>query len=269
MAVLALLAAATQALLLTSAELDRRSWERTQADAILDGAVTRAVVAITDRRLDWRWPVDATEQSFSYDNIPISVKVQDQLGLIDLNAADGSMIKRLIQAAGQSENSANTLTDRILDWRSGSGLNRLKVATDDDYAAAALSYRPRHGPFQSVEELRLVLGITSELFQKIEPAITVYSGHPAFEPATAPEMALKALYFDRPDEVTKALAARTQNSADSLGSRPGALSSAVSLAGRSFAVSASMKIGNRNYRRKTVVMLTEDPRRPFLTLAWY
>lgn len=267
-AMLALLAAATEALLLTSAELDRRVWERTQADAVLNAAVTRAVLGITDKRQNQRWRVDGADETFTHDNIPVRVRVQDQLGLIDLNAADASMIKRLLQACGQNEDAAAELTDRILDWRSTTGLGRLKDSSDEAYAAAGLSYHPRHGPFQSVGELRLVLGMTAELFQQMEPAVTIYNGHPAFETSTAPEMALRALYLDQPEEVAKVLAMRNADSNGTVGSRSGILSPSISLAGRSFAVTISIQINNRTYRRQTVIMLTEDPRRPFLTLTW-
>jgi general secretion pathway protein K len=262
-AMLALLAAATEALLLTSAELDRRAWERTEADALLNAAVTRAVLGITDKRIDRRWRVDSAEETFTLDDHPVQVRIQDQLGLIDLNAADGSMIKRLLQACGVDEDAAAQLTDRILDWRSTTSLERLKSSSGD--ANQTGRYRPRHGAFQSVAELRLVSGMTPDLFRQMEPAITIYNGHPAFEPSTAPEMALRALYLDRPDEVARVLANRnTENG----GSRAGILSPSITLAGRSFAITVSIQLNHRTYHRQTVIMLTEDSRRPFLTLAW-
>jgi general secretion pathway protein K len=259
-AMLALLAAATQALLLTSAQLNRRAWDQVRADAALDATITRAVLGISDKREDQRWRVDGAPQAFAFDDMPVDVRVQDQLGLIDLNAADSSMIQRLLQAGGLTEDEASRLTNNIVGWRtSGSGNTN---ATDDAYAAAGLSYRPRHGAFQSINELRLVLGMTPDTFQRIEPAITVHNGHPAFEPATAPEMALRALHLDRPDEVEKSLQERATNG------RAGVLSAFTPLAGRSFGITASVKIGNRTYKRHAVVMLTEDPQRSYLTLAW-
>jgi general secretion pathway protein K len=258
-AMLALLAAATEALLLTSAELDRRVWDRARADAALDAAVTRSVLGLTDSRMERRWRVDGAPATFDYGGVPVEVSVQDQLGLIDLNAADGSMLKRLLQACGQTEDAATKLTDAILDWRSA----KTEQSFDDAYAAAGISWHPRHGPFQSVAELRLVRGMTPELFRKLEPAITIYNGHPAFEPDTAPETALRALYLDRPDEVAKKMAERNGGNAQT-----GVLSSTLSLAGRAFAVKASITIDSRTYRRQTVILLTDDPKRPFLTLAW-
>lgn len=265
---LAILAAAVQALLLTSAQLDRRAWEWIEADAALDAIVTRAVLGITDQRLDQRWRVDGTDVKFIYDDQMVHVRVQDQLGLIDLNAADGSMIRRLLLACGTSEDDASTLTDNILDWRTSTGIGRLKSASDALYVSAGRTHLPRHGPFQSVAELRLVLGITPELFRKMEPALTVYNGHPAFEPSSAPELALRALYLERPDEVTRLLAERMPSSGNLLGWHPAVLSPSVPLGGRSFEIAASVQVGARSYKRRTIIMLTEDSKKPFLTLAW-
>jgi general secretion pathway protein K len=257
---LTLLAAATQALLLTSAQLNRRAWDHARADAVLDATITRAVLGIADKREVQRWQVDGAPQSFTFDGLAIEVRIQDQLGLIDINAADASMIQRLLQACDLTEDEASKLTNNIVDWRTST--SGTANATDDAYAAAGHSYRPRHGAFQSTDELRLVLGMTPEIFRRIEHAITVHNGHPAFEPATAPELALRALHLDRPDEVEKALAERGSNG------RAGALSSFASLAGRSFGVAASVAIGSHTYKRQVIVMLTEDPQQPYLTLSW-
>jgi general secretion pathway protein K len=257
---LALLAAATQALFLTSAQLNRRAWDHARADAVLDATITRSALGIADKREEQRWRVDGATQAFTFDGLAIEVRVQDQLGLIDLNAVDGSMIRRLLQACDLTEDEASKLTNNIIDWRTRT--SGTANATDDVYAAAGLSYRPRHGAFPSTDELRLVLGMTPEIFRRIAPAITVHNGHPAFEPTTAPELALRALHLDRPDEVEKVLAERGANG------RAGILSSFASLAGRSFGIEASVAIGNHAYKRQAIIMLTEDPQQPYLTLAW-
>lgn len=266
-AMLGLMAAAVQALLLSSEAMNRKVWEHTQAAAVLDAAVVRAVVGIGDGRLDQRWRVDGATMPFRFGGIDVAVEVQDQLGLIDLNAADGSLLKQLLQSAGLSDTDAATLTDRILDWRSPADQKRLHGASNAEYATAGLSYHPRHGPFQSVSELRLVLGISNALYARLAPALTVYNGRPAFDPNTAPATALRALYLNSPDQVARLIAER-QQSADALGSRPGVLSPAISLAGRAFAISAKAKLGAKRYRREAVVLLTGDETRPYLVLAW-
>src|SRR5579863_8363240 len=74
-----------------------------------------------------------------------------------------------------------------------STVKRLDGATDADYLAAGYPYHPRGGPFQRVDELLLVMGMTPELYHRVEPALTVYSGRPLFDPQVAPREALAAL----------------------------------------------------------------------------
>ncbi len=269
-AMLAMMAAATQLLLLTSAKGEQRVLERAQADAALDAGLTRAVLGIGDERLDQRWPVDGTERVFTFAGVEIHIKVQDQLGLIDLNAADGSMIDQLLQSAGLTSDTAATMTDRVLDWRSTTALKSLHGASDADYAAAGLRYHQRHGPFQSVSELRLVLGMTPSLYARIAPALTVYSNRPAFDPNLAPEQALRALYLNAPDQATAILEARRSASgADAQNSAvTGTLSPTLPLAGRCFSITETLQRGKRQYARTVVVELTGDDEQPYLTLAW-
>ncbi|HEY5339244.1 MAG TPA: hypothetical protein VIJ85_13640 [Rhizomicrobium sp.] len=267
---LAMMAAATQALLLTSARIDNRALERIEAHAALDAALTRAVLGISDARLDQRWRVDGATTKFEFDGVKVGVKIQDQLGLIDLNAADGSIIDQLLQSVGMPSDDAASMTDRILDWRSDTALKRLHGASDADYIAAGYSYHQRHGPFQSVAELRLVLGMTPQLFAKIEPALTVYSGRPALDPNLAPEQALRALYLNAPDQVNAILRARngTPGNDAQNGAFSGTLSPMTSIAGQTFSVGAALELGGRQYAQTAVVEFTGDDDRPYMVLAW-
>ena len=268
-AILAMIAGATQMLLLSSAAMEQRAFERAHASGILDAAIVRTILGISDARLDQRWRVDGSATTFRFSGVEVQVKVQDQLGLIDLNAADGSMIKRLMFSMGLDDDAASAMTDKILDWRSATDLKRLHGANDADYAAAGYPYHPRHGPFQSVSELRLVLGMTPSLFARLEPALTVYSGRPELDPNLAPAEVLRALYAGDPEQVAQTLAAQNQGSSDNaLGARPGVLSTAIPLSGRTFRISAELHVGPRRYVRDTVVLLTSDEARPYLVLAW-
>lgn len=265
-AMLALMAAATQALMVSSAAIEKKSWDRTRLRAVLDAATAQAVLGITDSRIDRRLPIDGTKTDLKFDGTDVRVRIQDQLGLIDLNAADGSMIKRLLLSVGLSDDDAAQMTDRILAWRSASGLTQLQDVSDTDYAATGI--HPRHGPFQSVAELRLVLGMTPALFARLEPALTVYSGRPAFDTNVAPEAVLRALYLDRPDHVSRILAERQHGNGLAGRARGVVLSSALSAAGRTFSITAEARLGAKRFERKTVVLLTGDTKRPYLILAW-
>jgi general secretion pathway protein K len=265
---LALLAAAAETLTVTSYRIEQRALAEARAQAVLDAAVVRAVLGLSEKRPDKRWRVDGTQTSFFFDGTKVDVSVQDELGRIDLNAASGAMIGQLLAGLGVPPDIAGTLTDRIIDWRSATGLATLHGGTDGDYRAAGLSYRPRHGPFQSVDELKLVLGMTPQLFAKVRPALTVYSKHAMFDPAVAPREALLALY--REEEIERMLQARggDPNVTMRLGILPGTVSDPNALAGRAFAISALVRTGNRSFARNAVVEITGDDALPYYVLMW-
>ena len=142
-AVLAMLAAAAQSLAYSSAAREHRALVAAQTDALLDAAVLRAVLGIADPRPDKRWPVDGTPQTARLNGVDVRVAVQDELGRIDLNAADGSLFKQLLQSAGESGPQSDVLTQRILDWRMGGDD---AIAGDAAYATAGLPIVPATAP---------------------------------------------------------------------------------------------------------------------------
>ena len=68
------------------------------------------------------------------------------------------------------------LLNSILDWRDEDNEQRPHGAEKKQYQEAGLSYIPSNQPFQSLDELQLVLGITPEIFNRIQPWLTIYSG---------------------------------------------------------------------------------------------
>jgi len=156
----------------------------------------------------------------------------------------------------------------MVDWRTPPGPSTLNGGSDDDYRAARLSWLPRHGFFQSVDEAKLVLGMTPQLFARIRPALTVYSKRASFDASVAPAASLMALYPNDPGKIDAVLRARDgdPNAVAGIGAPPGAASIAV--AGHAFSITAMASDGNRTFRRTAVVQITSDERAPYYVLAW-
>ncbi len=271
LSILTMLVAAAETLSFGSAQRERRALDAAQADAALDAGVVRAVLGIADPRPQMRWRVDGAAQQFELDGQTIRVTIQDEFGRIDLNAADGSLLNQLLRSAGVAEQAADALTDSILDWRGrSSDLRRLHGASAADYVKAGLPYQPRHGAFQSVDELRLVLGMSPPLFARIRPALTVYSHHPAIDTAIAPREALLAYYPNQPDRVGELMAARREAGAPgALGSRPGTLADISNLTGRAFDIVVDLPSNRHAQKPEAVVMLTNAAGHPYLVMAWH
>lgn len=272
--ILAMLAAATQMLTVTSYRGEAHAVERARIGAALDGAISRAIVGISDERVDHRWRVDGKPQRFSFSGYVIRVAVQDELGRFDLNLVDESVLRQVLLESGVGEDASEVLTDRILDWRTrtDSTLSRLHGATDADYAAAGLPWRPRHGPFQSIDELQLVLGMTPAIYARVRPALTVYSHNPSIDPQVATREALLALFLGDTMKVDTLLRQRDDSSTDETNggpsTRPGLLNPQMPLVGLPMEIHSETYVGRAHYQRDAVIELTGDDNRPYLVLSW-
>ncbi|HTT99128.1 MAG TPA: hypothetical protein VMF58_13850 [Rhizomicrobium sp.] len=266
---LALMAAATEALTATSYRAEAHAIAAAKVDGALDAAVVRAVLGVSDIRPQSRWRIDGQPRRFWFEGLPVDVTAQGERGRIDLNASDGPLIRQLLIGNGASPETATQITDGILAWRSATGLGGVHGNGNDPYAVAGAAYRPRHGPFQTVAELRLVSGVTQDLFARIAPALTVYSKRSGFDETIAPREALRATHPNDEQKIDDILQQRGTGAGLDGGSTALPTASApFSLAGQAVSIDATVSIGERTFHRRAVVELTGSDARPYYTLAW-
>ena len=230
--------------------------------AAAEAAVTRAVLGLLDPRPEKRWRVDGIPQEIAFGDLKMQIAVQDELGRIDLNQADQGLLAGLLRSVGLTAAAAAGLADKILDWREAGPGRRLNGAKDSDYRAAGHAHGPRNGPFQSIDELHLVMGVSKDLYSQLEPALTVYSGRQFIDPQFAPREALLALPMMSRDAAAATMAARTQSS------RGGIIDPAIPLGGRAFTVRAQMPGPTGAFLHEAVVRLNDHPSQPYWVLRW-
>jgi len=276
-AMLAMMAAATQELTVTSVRTERRALTRAHLEADLDAAVVRAILALDDARPASRWRVDGFPYAFSYDGVNMTVSVQDEDGKFDLNEADDDTLETLFESVGLDSKAASVITDRIVEWHTETGsadAHTLHGGTDADYTAAGVPWHPRHADFQTVSELNLVLGMTPALFERVRPSLTVYSRNDSPDENLAPRSVLAALNPGNPGQVDKVMAQRAGAfSQTDLHTGPNTASGATiatdsDLEGRSFEVDVEARYAGRHETRHAVVEMTGDTTRPYLVQAW-
>jgi general secretion pathway protein K len=222
------------------------------------------VLGLLDPRREHRWRVDGTPQEFVFGEVRMRIAIQDELGRIDLNHADRSVMVGLFQSAGLGLDAAGAHADKVLAWRGAGGPGRTPDgAGAPDDRASGFAYAPRHGPFQSVDELRLVMGMTPELYRRVETALTVYSGRPFLDPQFAPAEALAALPGQSRDTAAGVIAARRTQ-----GGRAGTIDPAVPVWGRAFAIRVEMPQPDGALTREVVLRLAEQPAQPYWLLSW-
>jgi len=115
------------------------------------------------------WLPDGTWHNGPYGAGTYAVRMIDEGGKISLYRPDEALLRHIFQNLGLDQDAQVVLTDSILDWRDADSLRRLHGAEADYYLKKPVPYRPKNGPFDSVDELLLVRGVTRELFFGIPP----------------------------------------------------------------------------------------------------
>lgn len=164
-----------------------------KAEALADAGVSRAIVELTRAPSPdpGQWKADGVPRLWQYRDANIAVTITDESGKIDINTAPAPLLAGLLASAGAPEPEA--LADAILDWRDADDFRSLLGAEKAEYVAAGKRYGPANAHFETIEELRQVLGMTEELFRQIESGITVHSYQSGVNAAIAPRAALLAL----------------------------------------------------------------------------
>ena len=264
---LGLLAAVALSLLWSgnmSYSLTRNGFEEASINATVEASVNFAVAALLEPRPDRRWRTDGATQSFEFNGTSIKVSIQDELGKIDLNQAEATLLASLLRSVDLDASVASSLADKIVDWRTTTSLKHLNGAREQDYWAVGSAHRPRNGPFQSADELLLVMGMSLAIFRLIEPALTIHSGRQFFDPQVAPREALRALPNMTPDQVESALATRARQ-------RPAMEvfgDVMTSLRGRAFTIRTEFEKFNRPIVHEATVRLTDNPNQAYWLLSW-
>lgn len=163
------------------------------ARAGIEYALTR--VAQTEPKKQWR--ADGRPYTWKYADAEIEIKMIDEDGKVDLNQADITLISNLLKAVGVEQWQAMKLGAVIVDWRDPDQLTQpAGGGEDNDYSAADLPYGAKDADFESVAELQQLLGMTPEVYKKLEPHVTVYSGRAQPDPTFASGEVLTALGKD-------------------------------------------------------------------------
>jgi general secretion pathway protein K len=171
----------------------RNTLQSAEARALADGAVFVALRSLLDDNAVDAWPVDGTVRQVPVGDGVVSVTVLDEAGKLDLNYAPDELLLNVLSEIGVGGDEAANLADAIADWRDADDLKRLRGAEAAEYRRAGLSVVPTNAPFQAVSELRLVLGMTPEIYRRLAPLVTVHSRSSRINPVSAPPEIVRAL----------------------------------------------------------------------------
>ena len=215
----------------------------------------------------------------------ISVRITNERGRIDLNAAPKSVLAALFVTLGVDKNEAGSLATAIDDWRGGSASQKLAAPAQDNSTQRSL---PGLNTFNmSVErqnalkqiigtryfihpvQLATVPGFTKQLVKSILPFVTLANGLPSIDPYIAPPQVLEALPEATPNQVQAFLAVRDTNTSREtamtmLGVNKEYLTDKAAMGWR-LEITSTPRAG-RARRREVVIAVTKNSERPFHVL---
>lgn len=144
-----------------------------------------------------RWIADGRVYDWDFNGVPLQLRVVDESGKIDLNAAEQGLLSDLMVALGAEVAEAERLAGAIVDWRDPDGLGQaVGAAEDPQYAAAGLPYGAKDAPFEAVSELELLLGMPPGLAARMADHVTVHTGRALPDPNYAGRVVLQATGVD-------------------------------------------------------------------------
>ena len=190
----------------------------TQARFSAEAAINLAVLALRDPDDESRMRADGRIYQQEIDGILVEVSAIDERGKLDINATEEITLSNMFIGHGMELDAAEMLAAAVLDWRDEDELERVNGAEEDAYFAAGLQIGPANRPFMMTEELLQVIGMSYDLYRKLEPGITVFSRAGEPDPAFAPVEALMAMPDITYDEAVNFVQERnSQQPGESLG----------------------------------------------------
>jgi type II secretory pathway component PulK len=111
------------------------------------------------------------------ENLSVYVGTFDEERKININTAGLSTLARLFKIVlGYDDMAAQELAASIIDWRDPDSLLTIPIGSAEDsyYRNFPYAYEAKDGPFEVLQELLLVKGMTNEVFEKIKKYITIY-----------------------------------------------------------------------------------------------
>ena len=166
----------------TEANLTKNFKEEASLYAFAEGGLQRAIVELIyrhDARIQQKrsamkkeeippekeeWHTDGRANTLTFSPGKCEVRIMGEDGKININTVSEALLRKIIGNMGLEETERDIVVDSILDWRDPDDFYRLNGAEKDYYQSLPNPYDCKDGNLDSIEELLLVRGVTSDLF---------------------------------------------------------------------------------------------------------
>ncbi|GJL80538.1 MAG: hypothetical protein DHS20C01_01720 [marine bacterium B5-7] len=103
--------------------------------------------------------------------------VVDEASKLSSNRADKETLESFLRLAGVAGQRVSTIAASIIDWRDKDHQVSPNGAEDDQYRSMGRNHGSRDAPFQQIDELLQVNGITRDDFERMVNAISIYGSN--------------------------------------------------------------------------------------------
>ncbi|MGI9435183.1 MAG: general secretion pathway protein GspK [Geminicoccaceae bacterium] len=191
---LALVAAAVGSSGRTAISLAGNGVETAKARMLADAGIHHGIYDLMTSNATNSWS-GADRRGFALDlgDGQARIRIRDEDGKIDLNAAPLALLRGLFMAIGSNEQNADRLAAGVIDFRDDDSEPMPFGAEREAYIAAGRLGGPANRPFRRIDELADVLGMTGETFNRVRDHVTIYSGVGSVDVFRASTTVIRAL----------------------------------------------------------------------------
>jgi general secretion pathway protein K len=148
--------------------------------AAVDGAVDEAVFRLLDQS-EHHWAPDGTPHDIWVGDVRVTVTATNEADKVNPNIAPAELLSALLRRVGVSPREAAPLAEAIVGWRTQAG-----ESNDQAAVYRTMGYLPPGTPFQTIEEMALVAGMTPDLLARLAPHVQIFRALPPRSSATDP-----------------------------------------------------------------------------------
>jgi general secretion pathway protein K len=160
-----------------SASIARNAVDNAIVKAAADAGIWRAILELLATRGKDQNNIrrDGTVYTRKFANCLVRISIRDEADKIDLNMAPVPLLTSLLRSVGVDSIVTQSLANSIADFRDVDHFVHPSGAEEAEYRAANLACRPKNAPFQSVDEVQQVIGMSARIYERIAPQLTVYT----------------------------------------------------------------------------------------------
>ena len=162
--------------------------EQAELQALADGAVQEAAFHVAAAGAA-HWPANGVVRELREDGVVIRLRITSEAGRVNPSIAALELLTAMVHACGAEVPQATAVASAIVAWRFPSAQGGYDAAT---YRQAGRDYGPPGQPFESLDELGLVLGMTPDLLACLLPHLSLYRDNDP-DPNAADPLVMRAL----------------------------------------------------------------------------